>query len=158
MKRCSACKIKKPFDCFNKDKAQKDGFNNQCKECQSIRGKKYYQENKEKVSKWMRQYRKDNPDKIKERNQRRRALKLDQLGYIPDNYLDLLKERDYPDCKYCGTDIIDNYHIDHIYPISKGGLHDITNLQLICPTCNMSKGNKSEEEFVKFIEIATFCA
>jgi hypothetical protein len=40
MKRCSCCKIEKQTDDFHKSKSQKDGLNNQCKECVRENGKR----------------------------------------------------------------------------------------------------------------------
>ncbi len=37
------------------------------------------------------------------------------------------------------------FHVDHIIPISKGGLHSRSNVQTAHPWCNMSKSNKVEE-------------
>lgn len=34
------------------------------------------------------------------------------------------------------------YHVDHIIPISKGGLHHEDNLQYLTPHENRSKGDK----------------
>ena len=34
------------------------------------------------------------------------------------------------------------HHVDHIYPISKGGLHHPDNLQILTATENIRKGNK----------------
>jgi 5-methylcytosine-specific restriction endonuclease McrA len=45
-------------------------------------------------------------------------------------------------CIYCWCNIKENYHIDHIIPISKKWIHSIFNIQLLCPKCNMIKNNK----------------
>jgi hypothetical protein len=34
------------------------------------------------------------------------------------------------------------FHVDHIYPLSKGGLHKLSNLQLLPAIINIKKGNK----------------
>jgi 5-methylcytosine-specific restriction endonuclease McrA len=54
-------------------------------------------------------------------------------------------------CVYCGMDLLrSKYHVDHIVPVSKGGSNGPGNIQLTCPTCNLSKGAKSHDEFVAY--------
>lgn len=63
-----------------------------------------------------------------------------------------IKERDMYTCKQCGISVEQEPHllleIDHIVPVSKGGLTTEENLQTLCWRCNRSKGAKlqSEEE------------
>lgn len=37
MKTCTMCKIEKPFEAFYKNKAKKDGYKSECKECEKER-------------------------------------------------------------------------------------------------------------------------
>jgi 5-methylcytosine-specific restriction endonuclease McrA len=39
-------------------------------------------------------------------------------------------------CIYCGGP---SEHLDHIYPLSKGGLHCVSNLAPACAPCNLTK-------------------
>ena len=45
-------------------------------------------------------------------------------------------------CGVCTEFIADKYHLDHIIPLSKGGLHEVGNIQLTHPLCNLKKYNK----------------
>ena len=53
-----------------------------------------------------------------------------------------------PNCVYCESDIITrDYSIDHIIPRSRNGSDTLDNIQLICRSCNMMKGNLLDSEF-----------
>ena len=58
-----------------------------------------------------------------------------------------IKERDRYTCQCCGISINQEPHllleIDHIIPVSKGGLTTEDNLQTLCWRCNRSKGAKT---------------
>lgn len=45
-------------------------------------------------------------------------------------------------CKYCGVSKYGEMEVDHIYPISKGGITTESNLQVLCRRCNKRKGAK----------------
>ena len=55
-------------------------------------------------------------------------------------------ERDGYTCQRCGASQRDEpnllLEVDHIIPISKGGITSVDNLQTLCWRCNRSKGNK----------------
>ncbi len=48
-------------------------------------------------------------------------------------------DRDGHECRKCGS--IQNLHIDHIIPLSRGGREDECNMQVLCRTCNLRKHN-----------------
>ena len=55
----------------------------------------------------------------------------------------LVLNRDGKKCQYCGRTPKDGVklHVDHIQPISKGGLTVKENLQTLCDECNMGKSD-----------------
>ncbi|MFC3628234.1 HNH endonuclease [Paracoccus angustae] len=55
-------------------------------------------------------------------------------------------DRDGSVCAYCG-DTDGPFHIDHIFPYSRGGSDDPENLTVACQTCNFSKGAMTVEEW-----------
>jgi len=50
-------------------------------------------------------------------------------------------------CVWCGIECEDKYHIDHVWPLSKGGKHEWNNLAIACPTCNLRKSARDPIEF-----------
>lgn len=62
-----------------------------------------------------------------------------------------LKENKY--CPYCESDLSNGGHIDHIYPVSKGGQSVIENMVFVCTQCNLKKGNLTLLMFIKKYEL-----
>ncbi len=52
-------------------------------------------------------------------------------------------------CACCGVSIRQKRHLDHIVPLSKGGLHHKLNVQFLCPPCNMKKHSKDPLDFMR---------
>lgn len=44
-------------------------------------------------------------------------------------------------CAYCKTNRYE--HMEHVVPLSKGGVHDISNLVPACADCNQAKGSET---------------
>jgi 5-methylcytosine-specific restriction endonuclease McrA len=42
-------------------------------------------------------------------------------------------------------------HLDHKMPISKGGITEISNMGVACPSCNLRKNNKTVDEFMEVL-------
>lgn len=54
---------------------------------------------------------------------------------------DFIFNRDEGRCRYCGSKN-PPFHLDHVYPVSKGGETSIDNLVLACRKCNSEKSAK----------------
>lgn len=70
----------------------------------------------------------------------RRARKRGNGGkHTADQIRDLLVRQRHK-CPFCSANLRRGFHADHIMPLALGGSNDISNIQLLCPTCNDSKG------------------
>jgi len=80
----------------------------------------------------------------------RRVRKLAALGNVSDGIKDVLLTKQRWLCACCRCSLIKNKaHLDHIIPIARGGIHDDSNLQMLCATCNISKGCRNPIEFMQ---------
>lgn len=60
--------------------------------------------------------------------------------------------RDRGICGICGNFVApDNFSIDHIIPISKGGTYDYDNLQCCCKKCNQLKDDALPDDFFDMV-------
>jgi 5-methylcytosine-specific restriction endonuclease McrA len=52
--------------------------------------------------------------------------------------------RDNSTCQMCGSKVSDGVtlHVDHIVPVSRGGLTLDDNLRTLCQECNLGKSNR----------------
>ncbi len=69
-----------------------------------------------------------------------------QRSLMTAKFRDFIKTRDKFTCKYCSVSIAKEpnllLEVDHIKPVSKGGLSVESNLQTLCWRCNRTKSNK----------------
>ena len=89
----------------------------------------------------------NNPDKKRAKHSLRRARvkKVNDIKTLADGkqLVDLFKQalKREEETGY-------GWHVDHTIPITKGGRHCLTNLQVVPASWNLSKGNRHERKFV----------
>ena len=177
MKTCTKCRQHKELTEFNRLAASKDGHRSLCKACHREYSRKYYREHKERCLETVKKYRfnnrnevlqkqhawyekncellkkkakewaKNNPDKVTEYNRKKKARKRNQLGSFAPWMVRYYRYIQQDTCFYCGVDISEEYQLEHMTPLARGGLHCWTNTCLACRDCNFHKHTKTVEEF-----------
>lgn len=72
---------------------------------------------------------------------KRRAL--EHNAFVENVNRTVVLMRDQGLCGICGKSVDPrDFHLDHIRPLSKGGMHEYGNVQIAHPFCNRSKGAK----------------
>lgn len=98
-----------------------------------------------------RAWKKANPDAVLASGNKRRA-RIRGVGgtYVPADITNILKQQKYK-CAECGTSVRkrENRNIDHVLPLALGGTNWPSNLQVLCPSCNFSKGAKHPLDFAR---------
>jgi 5-methylcytosine-specific restriction endonuclease McrA len=87
-------------------------------------------------------------ERIKEATANRRAVMKERPGKITRIRVIELMGLQQGKCAVCRS-ALDKYHVDHIMPLALGGDNTNENLQLLCPTCNLSKSAKHPVEFMQ---------
>lgn len=172
MKVCIACKSQKPFEEFHKSKRNRDGRRGKCKPCHNEAARKYNAANREKVREISKRSDKKNRYKYKERvllwEQRNKEKRQEQARIWRSNNKDkvcnylatrraLKKETSkyqtrlekfmieslYWISRVLSNSCKENFEVDHITPLSRGGSHSFDNLQILTATENRRKYNKA---------------
>jgi 5-methylcytosine-specific restriction endonuclease McrA len=87
----------------------------------------------------------------KETENRKKALLAQATGTTRDLGTTIKKQLSIDHlCPYCDQPLGNDYHADHIYPVSKGGQSRPENMVNVCARCNMEKSNRT---LVKFIQL-----
>ena len=94
----------------------------------------------QRVAAWQ----KANPERTRQLRRKseatRRARKLGQFVEVVDSDVGLRAHDRI--CGNCNEKIEGQFHVDHIVPLSKGGLHSYANVQPAHPLCNIRKGSR----------------
>lgn len=112
---------------------------------------RYVTANKERVAASRRGWKKRNPAAVRlmAATRRKRIASLCQDTRPTARDIRDLLEKQKGKCACCRCDIRKSYHIDHIFPLSKGGEHSKQNIQLLCPPCNLAKHAKHPVDFMQ---------
>jgi hypothetical protein len=103
--------------------------------------RKWREDNLERAREHARKWQQANPDKAKLADAIRRAMKRNaSIPLTPSEQSQL--RLIYKNCP-------DGYHIDHIIPLSKGGLHHPLNLQYLPAEVNCSKNNNIRQQDIE---------
>ena len=178
-KLCPDCNEVKVTSEFYKHKLTKDGFNTYCKACHKIRGRKYYDKNKQTVITkakkynasdagkiWRADYNKKNKETIAAYKKKWQSSE-DGLAYqrdyqkirrhnehgciTVDEWKRILENYEYS-CSYCGEERA--LEMDHVIPVSKGGITEVDNIVPACRSCNARKSNKDLEVWLGEVQKA----
>lgn len=90
-------------------------------------------------------------EKEKARCANRRALKMEAEGFhIAEDIIEIRKrQKDRCAHPWCRKKLRGKGHKDHRIPLTKGGTNWPWNIQLLCNFCNISKHNRSPEDYAR---------
>lgn len=112
------------------------------------RSSAYLERNRARIYAAQRAWEKKNPEKVKatKHNYKIKRRAKESSGISTRELSDWACSQAKV-CYWCLTKCENEYHIDHYVPLAKGGKHEIDNLVIACPTCNMRKNAKDPYEY-----------
>lgn len=121
----------------------------------------YYKNNKEQILLYKKQYRQTEQGKLAAkngRNNRRAREKSACDNTVTSSALKEIADKQGNKCYFCSIDIdvkSSSSHVEHLTPLSKGGLHSVSNVVWSCASCNLKKNNKTEKEYNEYLSTYT---
>jgi len=98
---------------------------------------------------WSKAWAKANPEKRSIYRRNNRAIRLSAEGSHTLEDVQRIYSAQKGKCACCKTKVGKKYHVDHIQPLAKGGNNWPSNLQILCPTCNIRKNALDPVEFMQ---------
>ena len=113
-----------------------------CRECVKQKNKNRQMQDRAYFNACIARWKKKNPEKLRSYEATRRAGEAN--GTITSERIKHLFNEQMGVCAspWCSALLSERYHVDHVIPLSHGGENSDDNIQLLCPTCNLSKGSK----------------
>jgi 5-methylcytosine-specific restriction endonuclease McrA len=143
-KVCSSCGAWKPLAKYGRQPDMAGGVRAICSTCE---GRDAYAKYRERCIAVVRAYQKRHPDEHRMRkraaDRRRHGRAVVGPGVTTAQLRRMIAVYDGK-CVYCGADADT---IDHVLPLSRGGLHEIDNLVPACSSCNFEKHDKTPMEW-----------
>ena len=94
---------------------------------------------------------KSNLKKI-EINRKNNVIKV-QRKSIPIDIRLAVYKKDNGVCQICGKPLdVDDFTVDHIVPLNRGGINEMNNYRCVCHRCNQWKSDSLDEELIKMLE------
>ena len=113
----------------------------------------WYAANCDRRREYTRAWREANPDRAREQHRRRRARKRAATveEFSPADVYAWWDELGAYTCFWCGLPFAegDRIHVDHVWPLSRGGHHAVRNLVPTCERCNQAKHASLPHEFAE---------
>lgn len=111
----------------------------------------YNIKNKERRNAKKREWDKRNPGAHIRHNNARRARKQNNGGFLSKGIQEKLLELQRGMCACCKKKLGNDYHLDHIIPLSLGGTNTDDNVQLLHSKCNLKKHAKHPIDYMQSI-------
>lgn len=161
---CKVCLGTFLFKDLVKAKGCKDGFQALCKKCNVVKAREtrdkvkkaaYDKSRRDKIGERLRKYDRDRaklPHRKALHNERTRKRKAALRDAIPEDYDKKGVADIYKLAQKLSVLTGCEMHVDHIRPISRGGIHNVGNLQILERTLNIAKG-ASDKSFLPHHEM-----
>jgi 5-methylcytosine-specific restriction endonuclease McrA len=119
-------------------------------EKEKVRRAAWLVKNKDKMREHRTKWKQANPDAVNVHTRNRRAAKRAAPGSHSIQDVREIKKAQRNRCAYCAVSLARvRPHVDHIIAIASGGSNDRRNIQILCETCNTSKGARDPIDFAR---------
>lgn len=94
---------------------------------------------------FVRRYHAENPEKCREiRRNRKARIRGAEGKHTKEDIADIFRlQKGKCAHPWCRVNLGEDFHVDHIVAIARGGSNDRRNLQILCQLCNLKKGPKN---------------